>query len=83
MVNLSFFAFFSFEIVAKLIGEGFKVYFKDKFNWFDSAVVAISAVDIIIGNIFKETSENGGMYTKITYLFNINFITLVFYPWIY
>ncbi len=31
----------------KLIGQGFKHYFRDKFNWFDGLVVIVSTIDII------------------------------------
>jgi len=47
-LNLFFFAFFCFEILVKLLGEGFKQYIRDRFNWFDGAVVVVSAIDITI-----------------------------------
>lgn len=53
-LNLAFFSFFALEIVIKLSGYGFKFYFKDKFNWFDSAVVLVSAVD----EVLKYTDES-------------------------
>ena len=48
MLNLAFFSFFVFELVVKLSGFGFKYYFHDKFNWFDSAVVFVGILDIIL-----------------------------------
>ena len=53
-----FFAFFCFEIIAKLIGQGYKHYFKDRYNWFDSIVIILSAVDIIVGLTFKFTADS-------------------------
>ena len=49
-LNLFFFGFFCLEIVAKVVGQGVKFYLKDRFNWFDGAVVFLSAIDITIGN---------------------------------
>ena len=46
--NLGFFAFFLIELIAKLLGSGTTQYLKDRFNWFDSAVVGISCIDIIL-----------------------------------
>ena len=48
LLNLLFFGFFVFELSSKLIGEGFKFYLREQFNWFDSAVVVVSAIDIIL-----------------------------------
>ena len=47
-VNLFFFGFFVFELITKLVAQGFKLYFLDKFNWFDSSVVLVSAIDVIL-----------------------------------
>lgn len=47
-INLGFFSFFAFELVMKLSAYGFKYYFKDKFNWFDTAVVLVSSIDEIL-----------------------------------
>jgi hypothetical protein len=47
-MNLVFFSFFVFELVAKLLGQGFGIYLKDRFNWFDSGVVLVSAIDVIL-----------------------------------
>lgn len=46
--NLAFFAFFCVELVLKLVGKGFKFYLRESFNWFDSGVIFLSAVDIIL-----------------------------------
>jgi hypothetical protein len=48
ILNLFFFGFFIFELISKLIGQGFKFYLKDRFNWFDGGVVLISAIDITL-----------------------------------
>jgi hypothetical protein len=46
--NLFFFAFFVVELIIKLCAQGFKFYFRDKFNWFDSLVVFMSSMDVIL-----------------------------------
>jgi Ion transport protein len=46
--NIFFFFFFLFELAIKLIGRGFKSYYTDLFNWFDSAVVLISSIDLFM-----------------------------------
>jgi hypothetical protein len=56
-INLFFFGFFVFELTAKLIGEGFKFYLREKFTWFDSTVVLVSAVDIILVNSLRYKSD--------------------------
>ena len=62
-MNLFFFAFFCFELFAKLLGEGFKKYLRDRFNWFDSAVVIVSAIDIsLIFSLRTSVSEDGNSY---------------------
>ena len=48
MLNLYFFGFFVFELIAKLAGYGLKLYFKDKYNWFDCSVVLVSAIDVVL-----------------------------------
>jgi hypothetical protein len=63
LLNLLFFGFFVFELLSKLIGEGFKFYLREQFNWFDSAVVLLSAVDIIIVYSVKMTYDG-----KITFI---------------
>jgi hypothetical protein len=57
-LNLFFFGFFCLEIIAKLAGEGFKFYLRDKFNWFDGAIVILSAIDISIVNTLKYTGNS-------------------------
>lgn len=53
--NLAFFAFFGFELIIKMTAYGFKFYFRDRFNWFDSFVVFVSCLDVALtyGNISK------------------------------
>ncbi len=54
-----FFGFFCFEIVSKIIGEGFKIYLRDKYNWFDATIVLISAIDISTVYILRNITTNG------------------------
>ena len=46
--NLACFSVFGLELVLKIIGLGVVYYFKDKFNWFDSIVVFISIIEIMM-----------------------------------
>lgn len=46
--NLTFFTIFVVELILKLIAFGVRYYFKDKFNWFDSGVVVVSCIDVIL-----------------------------------
>ena len=55
--NLAFFLFFLFEIIVNLIGRGFKYYFSETFNYFDVAVIIVSAVDILMK--YTTVSDNG------------------------
>lgn len=48
IMNLFFFFFFLFELLIKMVGRGFKYYFQETFNWFDTFVVVISAIDFIM-----------------------------------
>jgi hypothetical protein len=61
MINILFFGFFCFEIAAKIFGEGFKFYLRDKYNWFDAGVVFISTIDILLVGIFRNTANGGNM----------------------
>jgi len=47
-LNFGFFVFFMIELVSKLIGQGFRHYIRDRFNWFDGLVVIVSAIDITL-----------------------------------
>jgi hypothetical protein len=46
-LNLGFYCAFAFEMIAKMLGLGFRFYFKDGFNTFDCIVVCINTLDII------------------------------------
>lgn len=46
-INLFFFFIFVFEMILKMLGLGFKMYFKDTPNLFDFIVVAVSTVDFL------------------------------------
>ena len=69
-LNLFFFAFFCFEILVKLLGEGIRHYIRDRFNWFDGAVVVISAIDITI----EYTLRNLNCNNKTNHLHNLPFL---------
>jgi hypothetical protein len=45
-LNLAFFSVFTIEMILKLLGLGFRNYFKDLNNAFDAFIVIISAIDI-------------------------------------
>jgi len=45
-VNFIFYLTFLFELIIKLVANGFKFYFKNKFNCFDFIVVVISTIDL-------------------------------------
>lgn len=47
-INLAFFTVFGIELILKQMGLGFRYYFRDKFNWFDSLVVFVSMIDITL-----------------------------------
>ena len=47
-LNLIFFGFFVLELLIKLTGQGFRNYFKDRYNWFDFIVVGFSIIDITL-----------------------------------
>jgi hypothetical protein len=53
-LNIFFFGFFIFELLTKLIGTGMKLFFREKFNWFDSSVVIVSAIDVIMQNAVSQ-----------------------------
>jgi Ion transport protein len=46
--NLAFFAYFVLELIVKLVGQGFKHFFRENYNIFDCIVVLSSAIDIAI-----------------------------------
>jgi hypothetical protein len=63
-INIGFFAFFVFELISKLIGQGIKHYLRDKFNWFDGMVVLVSAIDItLLYTLYKDNDDysSGGI----------------------
>jgi hypothetical protein len=47
-VNIIFYSIFVLETVIKLLGHGFKVYFRQFFNIFDFVIVFISSIDIAL-----------------------------------
>eukprot|EP00347_Sterkiella_histriomuscorum_P019834 403340124 len=48
IINLLCFCIFSFEMLIKLIALGPKLYFKDRFNSFDSVIILLSIIDIAL-----------------------------------
>jgi hypothetical protein len=66
-VNLFFFGFFIFELIIKLAGQGFKLYFKDKLNWFDSSIIVVSAIDVILVEVLKNTTP-GNLILTLKYI---------------
>jgi hypothetical protein len=64
-LNLMFSGFFMVELFIKLVGQGFRYYFEDKFNWFDSTIVIFSAVDISLEYTVKYTSTGSGAITAL------------------
>jgi hypothetical protein len=60
-INLAFFGIFLMELVLKLFGMGFKMYFNDKFNVFDSIIVAISTIDAIFYFGFDHIESSGAI----------------------
>ena len=53
LTNVIFTIIFTFEAIIKMVGLGFKGYFRDKFNIFDLVVVIISLIEMFL-------SEEGG-----------------------
>ena len=45
--NLVFFLTFLLEMIVKMLGLGFKIYFKDSANFFDFIVIVLSIADIV------------------------------------
>lgn len=60
-LNLAFTTVFTVEMTIKLFGLGIKNYCKDTFNIFDSIIVALSLVELVIS---LTSSENGGGATS-------------------
>ena len=58
---MGFFIFFLFELIVKLGGIGRHNYFKDKFNWFDAAIVLVSALDIALVHLTSSDSSSGAL----------------------
>jgi Ion transport protein len=66
--NLWFFAFFIFELILKLLGQGFKNYLRDRFNWFDGGVVLLSAIDISLIYTLDYSGSGSGAITALRVL---------------
>ena len=58
-INLFFFLIFVFEMTVKMLGLGFKMYFKDAANIFDFIVVAVSMIDFVSLVISSDMSKSG------------------------
>lgn len=57
--NLVFFITFVFEMVIKLFGLGFKIYFKDLANVFDFIVIVFSLADLVLLYLSASLSSGG------------------------
>jgi len=64
-LNLIFSGFFLMELFIKLLGQGFRYYFRDTYNWFDSTIVLFSVVDISLEYTVKYTSTGSGAITAL------------------
>lgn len=53
--NKAFFAFFIFELVLKLTGRGFSNFLVDRFNLFDTFVIIVSAVDVVLHHTLSKS----------------------------
>ena len=58
--NYVFYTIFTLEMVIKLLGLGFRVYIKDRFNIFDSILVLLNTVDIIL-SLANVSPRNGAL----------------------
>ena len=47
-INVIFYFFFLFEMIVKLLGNGFKQYFRDGFNRFDCFLVLTTTLDLYL-----------------------------------
>ena len=51
IVNFVFYAIYVVEMIIKIGAMGFKVYFRDTFNVFDSFIVLTSTAEIVLNRI--------------------------------
>jgi len=47
-LNVGFYIFFLIEMVTKLFGNGFKMYFMDGFNIFDTILILSTTLDLVL-----------------------------------
>jgi voltage-dependent calcium channel L type alpha-1D len=59
IVNYVFYSLYVAELLLKVMGLGFKNYFKDRYNTFDFAIVLVSTIDIILtqSNLIQVTGS--------------------------
>lgn len=57
--NLIFFMTFFFEMIIKMLGLGFKIYFKDTYNIFDFVVIVFSIADLLALYLASGLSNSG------------------------
>lgn len=62
-MNITFSIFFCMEMVIKMVGMGFKGYFWDTYNIFDSVIVMTSLVDLLISNLLSR--KTGSVITAL------------------
>lgn len=61
VMNTIFTVIFTIEVVLKIIGLGISVFVADKFNLFDSAIVLISLIEMMI----QDEGEKGGAFSAL------------------
>lgn len=59
LANLTFYFVFLIEMVLKIIAFGIKFYFNDSFNTFDSIIVLVSSIDVILTSYNFNSSISG------------------------
>jgi hypothetical protein len=64
------------ELLIKLIGRGFRHFFADRFNWFDTIIVLFSAADISLEYTVKYTTTGSGAITALRVFRLIKFFKL-------
>ena len=59
-LNLSFTIIFTFEVVIKIIGVGVRGFASDRFNIFDSVIVLISLIEMVVEALNNDDEGGGG-----------------------
>jgi len=61
IANYVFYACFALEMAIKLLGLGFKYYFRDRFNLFDAVIVVISTIEICLSQAKLKGTQNSAL----------------------